>query len=123
MAEEKKERGMLSKTFWFAAKAVCISLPLAVAGQMWLDPGFLLAFHNPLNLMGQAWVMKMNSLFGWIPQTVGLAEKPGLLTPLMKSFLAKELAILTPSTTLDNVDNIMNDFPGGLGPASMFAPA
>ena len=109
----------MRKAFKFAAYGLLVSVPLAIMGQMWLDPQFLLLFHDTSNIMAQAWVMKINSMFSWIPQTVGLSKTPGLLTPVMEKFLAKELSILKPSTT---VANILADIPGGMPVGAMFGP-
>jgi hypothetical protein len=92
--------GGLSKTFnkvaWGAVKLATIGVIAAVAWQMFLDPMFFPLFHDTTNVVAQAWVMKINELFSWIPQTVGLAKTPGLLTPVMENFLSNEIAMLTP---------------------------
>jgi hypothetical protein len=108
MAAEGK--GWLSKIFMTVVKTVTIGLVAAVAWQIFLDPLFFPIIHDTTNVVAQAWMMKVNSMFGWIPQAAGLAKEPGLLTGVMKSFLSKEMALLAPPPT----EAVMQTFAGGL---------
>lgn len=93
-----------------AAKTVTIGLVAAVAWQMFLDPLFFPIIHDTTNIVAQAWMMKVNSLFSWIPQHVGLAKEPGLLSPLMHSFLSKEIGTLS----MPSASTMMSSAPGAL---------
>lgn len=95
---EGKQSGWLTKAFMGAVKLATIGVAGAVAWQMFLDPLFFPVIHDTSNIIAQAWMMKMNSMFSWIPQHAGLAHEPGLLTGFMKSFLAKEIEALTPAS-------------------------
>lgn len=117
-ASEKKE-GWLSKVFWGAAKLVTIGLAAAVAWQIFLDPLFFPLFHDATNIMAQAWVMKMNTMFGWIPKLTGLTKEQGLLSPLMKAFMADEIKTLTPVSK----EVMSNAFPNGISSLDMLSPA
>lgn len=92
------ESGWLKKAFMGAVKLATVGLVAAVAWQMFLDPLFFPIIHDTTNLVAQAWIMKVNSLFSWIPQHAGLAKTPGLLSPLMENFLSDEMALLKTPT-------------------------
>ena len=101
MAEEAKS-GWLTNVFMGAVKLATIGIAASVAWQLFLHPLFLPIVHYTTNILAQAWTMKINNLFSWIPQHAGVAHEPGLLTPIMKWLLSDEIAeILMANTTQD----------------------
>ena len=107
MAEKKS--GWLTKAFMGAVKLATVGVVAAVAWQIFLDPLFFPVFHGN-SIVAQAWMMKINSLFGWLPLHIGLTAEPGLLSGVMQSFLAPEISALTPPP----VETMTNMVPGGL---------
>lgn len=96
MAEEAKS-GWLTNVFMGAVKLATIGIAAAVAWQLFLDPLFFPIIHDTTNIIAQAWTMKINNLFSWIPQHAGVAHEPGLLTPIMKWLLSDEIAEIAAS--------------------------
>lgn len=92
MAKDKKEKGLLSKTFWGAAKLVTIGVAAAVAWQIFLDPIFMPVFHDTTNPYAMAWMQWIGESFSWIPRHLGMTPEPGLLSDVFNDFLAPEIA-------------------------------
>ncbi len=108
MAEEKSS-GWLTKVFKAVVKTVTIGVIAAVAWQVFLDPLFFPLFHDTTNLIAQAWIVKDNAMFGWIPQHAGFSQTPGLLTGLLRWLLGPEIAALTPPTGEKLVERMGGD--------------
>lgn len=80
MAKDKKERGMLSKAFWGAAKLATIGVVAAVAWQILLDPIFFPIIHNlPAYPDAAAWVDFVNDHTTFITDIIGFTGDGGLM--------------------------------------------
>jgi hypothetical protein len=112
MAAAAATSGGLTSTFnkfaMGALKLATIGLCAAVFWQVLMDPIFFPLIHDPTNLNMQAWVMFVNDYLGWIPQILGFAKEPGLLSGPMDSLLASRKELLQiPST--ESVGNLFSD--------------
>jgi hypothetical protein len=101
MAEEKSEKGWLSKAFWGAVKICTVVLAANVAWQLLLDPLFFTPIHDPMNETAQAFVGWVQDKFGWIPDMTGMTGNGGLLhTDFAQGVLApyyKQVAVAKPA--------------------------
>lgn len=105
MAGEKKEDSFLKKAFKFAVIGGLMAFTGNVLWQIFLDPIFFPVFHDPTNIIAQAWIMQINEFMDWLPQFLGLTNDPGFLSPLTDWLLSEEISILTPTDPFDAISS------------------